>query len=76
MCAVVGWTNLWRLCLVRTGNYHRRMKKLHDQYGPVVRIGPNLLDLDYPELIKTIYGTDEDWRKVGGVLPGPYLVPL
>jgi hypothetical protein len=41
------------------------MKKLHDQYGPVVRIGPNLVDLDYPELIKTIYSTDEAWRKVG-----------
>ncbi len=40
------------------------MKKLHEEYGPVVRIGPNLIDLDYPELIKTIYSTDEAWRKV------------
>lgn len=61
---------------MRTGDYHRRMKKLHDKYGPVVRIGPNLVDLDYPELIKTIYSTDERWRKVGSMLPGPYPVPI
>lgn len=60
---------------MRTGNYHRRMKELHEQYGPVVRIGPNLVDLDYPELIKTIYSTDESWRKVGSALPGPCVVP-
>ncbi len=59
-----GWTNLWRLFIVRTGNYHHHIKKLHDKHGPVVRIGPNLLDLDYPELIKTVYGTDESWLKV------------
>ena len=39
------------------------MKQLHDKYGPVVRIGPNLLDLDYPELARTIYGTDGRWKK-------------
>lgn len=48
-----------------SGNYQERIKKLHDKYGPVVRIGPNLLDLDYPELIKTIYSTDGKWLKVG-----------
>ncbi|KAI0009688.1 cytochrome P450 [Xylariaceae sp. FL0662B] len=57
------WTNLWRLALVRTDSYHIHMKQLHDKYGPVVRIGPNLLDLDTPELAKTIYTTDISWRK-------------
>lgn len=61
---VSGWTNLWRLSVVRTGNYHIKIKKLHEKYGPVVRIGPNTLDLDLPELIKTLYGTDGKWRKV------------
>ena len=60
----VGWTNLWRFLAVRSGEYHLRIKELHEKYGPVVRIGPNLLDLDYPELIKTLYGTDDKWRKV------------
>lgn len=40
------------------------MKKLHDQHGPVVRIGPNTLSLNTPELVKTIYGTDGRWLKV------------
>ena len=60
-----GYTNLWRLALVQSGSYHLKIKKLHEKYGPIVRIGPNLLDLDYPELIKTIYSTDGKWRKVG-----------
>ncbi|KAL2020441.1 hypothetical protein VTK56DRAFT_8407 [Thermocarpiscus australiensis] len=62
----LGYTNLWRLAQVRSGRYHETVKKLHDRYGPVVRIGPNLLDLDYPKLIPTIYGTDGKWRKGGG----------
>ena len=49
---------------MRSGDYHRRIKKLHDKYGAAIRIGPNLIDLDYPELIKTLYGTDDKWRKV------------
>jgi hypothetical protein len=40
------------------------MKKLHEKHGPVVRLGPNLLDLDFPELSRIIYSTDGKWRKV------------
>ncbi len=61
---LAGYTNLWRLALVRGGKYHTDIKKLHEKFGPVVRIGPNLLDLDYPELIKTLYSTDGKWHKV------------
>ncbi|KAI1772199.1 cytochrome P450 [Hypoxylon cercidicola] len=57
------WTNLWRFFLVRTGSYHLHIRKLHQQYGPILRIGPNHLDLDFPELAKTLYGTDVNWRK-------------
>lgn len=39
------------------------MKKLHEKYGPVVRIGPNLIDIDIPEMSKVIYGTDPRWVK-------------
>ena len=37
---------------------------MHEKYGPVVRIGPNVLSLDYPELIPTIYDTKGTYRKV------------
>ncbi|KAM0547823.1 hypothetical protein ACHAPJ_010169 [Fusarium lateritium] len=60
---LAGWTNLWRLFVVRKGSVHLKMKELHDKYGPVVRIGPNTLDLDIPDLIKTLYGTDGKWQK-------------
>ncbi|KAK7932552.1 hypothetical protein PG985_003264, partial [Apiospora marii] len=60
---LAGWTNWWRFFLVRTGSYHLGVKKLHETYGPVVRIGPNTLDIDYPELSKTFYGTDGKWKK-------------
>ncbi|KAK8068802.1 Cytochrome P450 monooxygenase vrtE [Apiospora phragmitis] len=60
----IGWTNWWRFFLVRTGSYHIGIKKLHEKHGPVVRIGPNTLDIDYPELSKTLCGTDGKWKKV------------
>ncbi|KXX72952.1 Pisatin demethylase [Madurella mycetomatis] len=60
---LAGYTNLWRLAQVLAGDYQKTIKKLHEQYGPVVRIGPNTLDIDYPELIRTIYSTDGRWHK-------------
>jgi hypothetical protein len=39
------------------------LHELHKKYGPVVRIAPNIVDLDLPELIKTIYNTKGDYRK-------------
>ena len=61
---LIGFTNLWRLRQVLSGDYGPRMKKLHEKYGPIVRIGPNLLDLDFPQLSRTIYCTDPKWKKV------------
>jgi hypothetical protein len=40
------------------------VQELHKKYGPVVRIAPNVLDLDIPELIRTIYNTKADYLKV------------
>lgn len=59
-----GCTNLWRLYHVWRGNSHLVVEALHKKYGPVVRIGPNVLDLDYPELVKKIYNIKGDWLKV------------
>lgn len=49
---------------VRQGKYQIVVQELHKKYGPVVRIAPNVLDLDIPELIKTIYNTKADYLKV------------
>ncbi|KAL0939605.1 benzoate 4-monooxygenase cytochrome p450 [Colletotrichum truncatum] len=60
---LAGWTNLWRLWQVIGADYAPKMKRLHEKYGPIVRLGPNLLDIDMPELIKVIYSTDGKWTK-------------
>ncbi|RSL89150.1 hypothetical protein CEP52_014980 [Fusarium oligoseptatum] len=63
------WTNLWRFFVVRAGNSHITIRRLHQEYGPIVRLGPDILDLDYPELIKTLYGTDGTYLKVSSLSP-------
>ncbi|KAG9255792.1 cytochrome P450 [Emericellopsis atlantica] len=60
---LAGFTNLWRLRQAISADYAPRMKRLHEKHGPVVRIGPNLLDIDYPELSRTVYNTDGKWKK-------------
>ncbi|KAI1172104.1 cytochrome P450 [Nemania sp. FL0916] len=60
---LAGCTNWWRFAQVLTGRYHLYMRELHVKYGPIVRIGPNLLDIDILEVIKTVYGSDTSWRK-------------
>lgn len=56
---------------LRQGKYELVIQDLHKKYGPVVRIGPNVLDLDFPELIKTIYNAKEDYLKVSPIKPQP-----
>ncbi|KAJ5683485.1 cytochrome protein [Penicillium macrosclerotiorum] len=60
---LAGWTNLWRMFHVRQGKYHVVIADLHKKYGPVVRIAPNVLDLDFPQLIKTLYNTKANYLK-------------
>ncbi|KAH9908569.1 cytochrome P450 [Xylariomycetidae sp. FL2044] len=60
---IARWTNIWRLYIVYARRYAPTVKKLHEKYGPIVRLGPNILDLDYPELGKVIYNTDGQWNK-------------
>lgn len=43
--------------------------RAHQRYGPVVRTGPNNLDLDLPALIKTVYSSDGRWRKTDFYAP-------
>lgn len=58
------WTDLWRLYTVCRGDSHIVVRGLHQRYGPVVRIGPNMLDIDEPSLIKTLYNIKDDFVKV------------
>ncbi|KAK3681767.1 cytochrome P450 [Podospora appendiculata] len=62
------FTNFWRLYRISRGNFHKELQALHAKYGPVVRIGPNVLDIDYPDLNKTVFNTKGDWRKTEAYL--------
>lgn len=49
------------------GTIHTTTARLHARYGPVVRMAPNYLDLDFgtslPALVKTCFDTKGVWRK-------------
>lgn len=40
-------------------------QKLHEMYGPIVRVGPNALDIVSPELVKPAFNDIKGaWNKV------------
>ncbi|KAK8067555.1 hypothetical protein PG996_006667, partial [Apiospora saccharicola] len=41
--------------VVLGGQYFKRMKEMHEQYGPVVRINPNEVHFNDPDFIDTLY---------------------
>lgn len=54
--ALAKLTNLWRLWKVYRRDSHETYLKLHEQYGDVVRIGPNCISISKPDVIPSIYG--------------------
>lgn len=49
-------TNLWQALYVRDGRMIELGRRLHQQFGPVVRVGPNELWFDSIEAFRSIYG--------------------
>lgn len=58
------FSNLWRLLATYGGRPELEHRRLHEQYGPVVRLGPNCVSLSDPSLVKTIYNAKGDFIKV------------
>ncbi|KAF4631645.1 hypothetical protein G7Y89_g6485 [Cudoniella acicularis] len=56
-------TNLWRFLDTYNGRTELTQQRLHEQYGAAVRIGPNVVSLDDPSLIRTIYSTKSEFLK-------------
>ena len=61
---VAKFTNLWRFFDVWGGRSELTLRMLHQKHGSAVRIGPNVVSLSDPRLIKTIYPTRGDYLKV------------
>lgn len=49
-------SNIWYAYQARNGHVHLLGKTLHEQYGPVVRVGPNELWFNTKEAFDAIYG--------------------
>lgn len=56
-------SDLWRGYARKSPNYSRRLRKLHQRHGQVVRIGPNVVSISEPETVSRIYGS-RDQEKV------------
>lgn len=57
-------TDLWRLLNVNHGRFELTLRALHQQNGPLVRIGPKCISVADPKEIKTIYGFARPFPKV------------
>jgi hypothetical protein len=57
-------TNNWRLYDVWKRDTHYSFRRLHNQYGPVVRVAPNVLSFADPDAITDIYGLNKGYTKV------------
>jgi hypothetical protein len=65
-CHIAEWTNLWRFYHLVRGDIHVVSDKLHQKYGRIVCIGPDIVDVADPEVLKTAFNhTKRDWKKVG-----------
>lgn len=66
----------WKGCRVRGKQLlrlHQSYDTIHDGQAHVIRLGPRLLSVQGPRLIKEIYGAQSQWRKPGSGNNGGHL---
>ena len=61
---LASFTDLWRLLYAYLKEHQAPMLDVHEKYGDVVRLGPNMFSFAKPEAIKDIYGAGKAWDKV------------
>ncbi|OCK79910.1 cytochrome P450 [Lepidopterella palustris CBS 459.81] len=69
------WASLskfWAMYTVSTGEYHRRVRKLHQIHGDFVRVGPREIDICNVDAITPIYGVGSKCEK-GPWYDGPMM---
>jgi len=57
------FTDSWRLLKVKRGDSHDTYVALHEQYGDLVRIGPNSVSISKPDAIPMVYGIQKGFVK-------------
>lgn len=58
------FSGIYRLSLVHHGHAPERYRELHENYGPIVRTGPNHVSISDTTMIPTIYGIGSKFLKV------------
>ena len=71
------FSDWWRL--YHALDEHNVQLKLHKDYGSAVRVGPNCVILNDPELIKTVYSTKgnflkSDFYAVNAIVQGGHVI--
>ena len=57
-------TNIQRVWWVKTGRARQIHQQMHEQYGDVVRFGPNMVSISDPSVISTVYPMRAGFPKV------------
>ncbi|KAH9918659.1 cytochrome P450 [Fomitopsis serialis] len=67
------FSNFHLVLVAARGRQHHYFKKMHEKYGPIVRLGPNVLSIVDVELLPSILGADGmpkgsmwDGRRISG----------
>jgi cytochrome P450 len=58
---LASFSRLWYFFRVRSGKFHHDNIALHAQYGPIVRVGPNLYSIAHPD--RGVYGIGSKFKK-------------
>lgn len=58
------FSDWWRLWDHFCGTHAETQRALHQKYGKFVRIGPNIVSINDPDLVKTIYSIRGNFVKV------------
>lgn len=57
------FTTLWYFSRVRQGQFELENIRLHQRYGPIVRIAPNQYSISDISAIKSVYGAGTQFAK-------------
>ncbi|KAH7153765.1 cytochrome P450 [Fusarium sp. MPI-SDFR-AT-0072] len=60
---LAGFTDLWRLFVVRGRRAQEVHIELHKKYGPAVRLGPRAVSIADTDALKVIYSPSAGWSK-------------
>ena len=61
---LAAYTDFWRFWIVWGRRPEKKHIALHEEYGPLVRLGPNMVSVSDPEAIRIIYALNAGFVKV------------